>query len=89
MGETGVLIYRLTATGTSALYSARSVPDWYRSILWLVQGDASASEIVAGMTNHPSREVLRWIEQLETLGFVESLLIQRPSNTGASREASA
>jgi hypothetical protein len=44
---------------------------------------------MAGMNDHPSREVLRWIEQLETLGFVESLLVEPASNTGASREAFA
>lgn len=89
MGDIGVRIFRLTAAGTSALHSARSVPDWYRSILWLVQAEATSSEIIAGMTHHPGREVLKWIEQLETLGFVESLLVQRASNTGAPREASA
>jgi hypothetical protein len=89
VGETAIRIYRLTAAGTSALHSARSVPDWYRSILRLVQADATSSEILAGMTSHPGREVLKWIEQLETLGFVESSLIQRASNTGAPREASA
>lgn len=89
MGETGLRIYRLTAAGTSALQSARSVPDWYRDILRLVQGDPTSSEIIARMTIHPGKEVLQWIEQLETLGFVESLLMQRPSNLGAAREASA
>ncbi|HSA89548.1 MAG TPA: hypothetical protein VLF42_06560 [Burkholderiales bacterium] len=89
MRDTTIRIFRLTAAGTSALHSARSVPDWYRSILRLVQADATSSEIIAGMTQHPGREVLKWIEQLETLGFVESLLVQRASNTGAAREASA
>ena len=89
MGEAGLRIYRLTAAGTSALHSARSVPDWYRDILRLVQGDPTSSEIIARMTSHPCKEVLQWIEQLETLGFVESLLMQRPSNLGAAREASA
>ena len=89
MGETGLRIYRRTAAGTSAVNSARSVPDWYRDILRLVQGDPTSSDIIARMTSHPSREVLQWIEQLETLGFVESLLMQRPPNFGAAREASA
>ena len=89
MGETGMRIYRLTEAGTSALHSARSVPDRYRDILRLVRGDPTSSEILARLTGHPSREVLQWIEQLETLGFVESLLMQRASNLGAAREASA
>jgi hypothetical protein len=89
VGETGFRIYRLTAAGTSALHSARSGPDWYRDILRLVQGDPTSSDIIARMTSHPGREVLQWIEQLETLGFVESLLMQRAPNLGAAREASA
>jgi hypothetical protein len=89
VGETGLRIYRLTAAGTSALRSARSVPDWYRDILRLVQGGPTSSELIARMTRHPGKEVLQWIEQLETLGFVESLLMQRRSNLGAAREASA
>lgn len=89
MGETGIRIYRLTAAGTSALHSARSVPNWYRDILSLVQADPTSSEIIAGMTHHPSKEVLEWIEQLETLGFVESLLMQPATNAGAVRQAGA
>ena len=89
MGETGIRIYRLTAAGASALHSARSVPDWYRAILELVRDDATSSKIVSALTHHPSAAVLNWIEQLETLGFVESWLMPRASNTGASREASA
>jgi hypothetical protein len=89
VGETGIRIYRLTAAGTSALHSARSVPNWYRDILSLVQTDPTSSEIIAGMTKHPSKEVLAWIEQLETLGFVESLLMQRATNAGALRQAGA
>jgi len=88
VGEAGIRIYRLTAAGTSALHSARSVPDWYRDILRLAQADPTCGEIIAGMTRS-RREVLQWIEQLETLGFVESMLVQRPSDTGASRQASA
>lgn len=89
MGGTGLRIYRLTAAGTSALHSARSVPDWYRDILRLVQGDPTSCEIIARMTSHPGKEVLQWIEQLETLGFVESLLMQSSPNIGPAREASA
>lgn len=89
MGETGIRIYRLTAAGASALHSARSVPDWYRAILELVRDDATSSTIVSVLTHHSSSEVLNWIEQLETLGFVESWLMPRASNSGASLEASA
>ena len=63
--------YRLLATGTRALGSERSVPTWYRAILGLFQGEMTASEIVGGMRASSRREVLKWIDELETLGFVE------------------
>jgi hypothetical protein len=83
VGETGIRIYRLTAAGASALQSPRSVPDWYRGILELVQDDATSSQIIEALDRHPSTDVLTWIEQLETLGFLESLLMPRASNTPA------
>ena len=82
-------IYRLTAAGSNALRDVRSVPDWYRAILELVRNDATIGKVITGIRDYPSREVLTWIEQLETLGFVESLLVPRASNTGRSLEAPA
>jgi hypothetical protein len=83
VGETATRIYRLTAAGASALHSPRSVPDWYRCILELVQDDATSGQIVESLDRYPGTEVLKWIEQLETLGFLESLLMPRASNTAA------
>lgn len=63
--------YRLTAAGMRALTSERSVPAWYRAILGLFQGDMTPNEVVGGMSANSSKEVLTWLGQLETLGFVE------------------
>ena len=63
--------YHLTAAGTRALESEQSVPAWYRTILGLIRGDTTSSVIIGGMSTHPKKEVLTWLDQLETLGFVE------------------
>jgi len=74
MVETGNRIYRLTATGARALGSERSVPKWYRAILGLVRAEMTSGEIIAGMSADRRKDVLMWIDQLETLGFVEAVL---------------
>jgi len=63
--------YRLSATGARARESERSVPGWYRDILGLFQGEMTSEAIVAGTSAGSRREVLKWIDELETLGFVE------------------
>lgn len=63
--------YRISAAGVRALASERSVPAWYRAILGLLQGEVASSRIVGAMGTHSRKEVLAWLEQLETLGFVE------------------
>ena len=63
--------YRLSASGARARGSERSVPTWYRAILGLFQGEMTSSEILGGMGASSRREVLKWIDELETLGFVE------------------
>lgn len=71
MAEIGIRAYRLTAAGAKALESKRSVPTWYRAILELVQGDTTSSVFIAAMSARPRKEVVSWIEELETLGFLE------------------
>lgn len=63
--------YRLLPTGTRALGSEKSVPPWYRAILGLLRGEMTSSEIVDAMSGRSKKEVLKWIDELETLGFVE------------------
>jgi hypothetical protein len=47
------------------------VPEWYRTILGLIRGETTFSEIIGGMSTHSQKEVLAWLEPLQTLGFVE------------------
>lgn len=70
--------YRLLPTGTRALGSEKSVPTWYRAVLGLLQGEMTSSEIVGAMSGHSKKEVLKWIDELETLGFVERVVPDAP-----------
>jgi hypothetical protein len=78
--------YRLLPTGTRALGSEKSVPTWYRTILGLLHGEMTSSEIVGAMSGRSKKEVLKWIDELETLGFVERVA---PAASEASAEATA
>ena len=64
-------LYRLTGAGELALASKRSVPGWYRTILAMVAGDTPGSAICETLSAHPRKQVLAWLDQLETLGFLE------------------
>lgn len=63
--------YRLTQAGRNALESARSVPDHYRNILDLIRRDTGFGAIRRAMDGHQPRQVRSWVDQLETLGFLE------------------
>jgi hypothetical protein len=65
-------LYRLTMTGTLALQAKRSVPGWYRTILAMIEGDTPSAAICGTLSAHPSKQVIAWLEQLETLGFITS-----------------
>ena len=64
-------IYRRTPAGDRALESERSVPNWFRAVLVLVRGQVTSSAICSAMRGHSQEQVLDWVDQLETLGFVE------------------
>lgn len=64
-------LYRLTRAGALALEAKRSVPGWYRTILAMVRGDTPARTICETLSAHPRKQVITWLEQLETLGFLE------------------
>lgn len=64
-------LYRLTRTGKLALEAKRSVPGWYRTILAMIEGDTPAGAICETLSAHPRKQVIAWLDQLETLGFVE------------------
>ena len=73
-------IYCRTSAGDRALESKRPVPEWFRAILVLVGGQVTSSAICSGMRGHSQKQVLNWVDQLETLGFVERECIP-PSST--------
>ena len=80
--------YRLLPTGTRALGSEKSVPTWYRAILGLLHGEMTSGEIVDAMSGRSKKEVLKWIDELETLGFVElvrAAALDAPGTTTPSR----
>jgi hypothetical protein len=68
-------IYCRTPAGDRALQSERSIPDWFRAILVLVAGLVSSGAICGGMRSHSQKQVLNWIDQLETLGFIERMIL--------------
>ena len=63
--------YRITQAGRNALASQRSVPDRYRAILGLLRSDTGFSAIRGAMPAQGSKQVRDWIDQMETLGFLE------------------
>jgi hypothetical protein len=88
MPDDTIRTYRLTAAGVKALKSKRSVPVWYRAVLRLVDDETPSASIIAGMSAYPPREVLAWIEQLETLGFLE-LIVRAPADSPDTSEGGA
>jgi hypothetical protein len=66
--------YRLTAAGARAVEAERSIPTWYRAVLGVVQGDTSSNVVVARLLAYHRKAVLAWIDQLETLGFLERVV---------------
>jgi hypothetical protein len=73
-------IYRRTETGGRALQSDQSgLPPAYREILRLLDGVAYAEDVLTGMRGFSEKQVLDWLDELDTLCFVESL----PLTSGA------
>jgi hypothetical protein len=70
--------YRLAAAGVRALASEKSVPAWYRTLLGLIQGETAASVVRESMNTQPAKQVLAWIDELETLGFIELVVLAPP-----------
>ena len=64
--------YRRTETGRRAWESLSSgLPAAYRRILDVVQTAACPEEIFAALPEYGRREVQRWLDELETLCFLE------------------
>jgi hypothetical protein len=53
--------------------SAQSgLPEHFRRILDLMRGAPDSAQLCSGMRGHTEEQVQDWLDQLETLGFVES-----------------
>ena len=63
-------IYRLTDTGLLAVRAERSVPRWYRTILAMIEGDTPSERICELLGAHTRKQVLAWLDELQTLGFL-------------------
>lgn len=81
MSRNAIPIYRLTAAGARAVDAERSIPTWYRAVLGLVQGDTTSTAILAGLLAYHRKAVLAWIDQLETLGFLERVVPPGPESS--------
>lgn len=68
----GMRMYSRTAQGQRAWESTASgLPAHYRRIIGLIGEQASAEKIYAGMQAYAIRQVQDWLDELETLGFLE------------------
>jgi hypothetical protein len=66
--------YRQTDTGRKAWESRSSgLPPAYRRILGLLQSAACCDDILAGMPECRKKQVQDWLDELETLCFIEVL----------------
>jgi hypothetical protein len=74
MTRNAIPTYRLTLAGANALDAERSIPTRYRAVLGLVQGDTTSTVILAGLLAYHRKAVLAWIDELETLGFLERVI---------------
>ncbi|MGH8668913.1 MAG: hypothetical protein ACREUH_06725 [Burkholderiales bacterium] len=66
--------YRRTEAGRKAWESQQSgLPAAYRRILGLMHAAAYSDEVLGAMQEFSARQVLDWLDELDTLGFVEAL----------------
>ena len=67
-------IYRQTDTGSKAWESPNSgLPPAYRRILDLLQDAACCDDILTRMPECRRKQVQDWLDELETLCFIEAL----------------
>lgn len=68
-------VYWLTHTGLRALRCADSgLPAHYRSILAAIHGPSDVAAIHAAVHGSNERHLAAWLDELETLGFVETAI---------------
>lgn len=67
-------LYRRTETGRKAWASLQSgLPAAYRRILGLIHNATYCDEVLSGMPDCAARQVRAWLDELETLCFIEAL----------------
>jgi len=81
-------IYQCSETGRKALESQNSgLPAAYRDILGLIHGTTHSDDVLSGMRGHADRQVRDWLDELETLCFVESSpFASEQERSGAARK---
>jgi hypothetical protein len=73
-------IYRRTDAGFKAWESPDSgLPAGYRQILGVISTEINARNIRQAMRGHSDRQVSDWLDELDTLGFIELIPASRKS----------
>jgi hypothetical protein len=68
----GARVYTRTVSGHRAWASPTSgLPTQYRQIIGLIHHATSAESVCNAMQAHPARQVQAWLDELETLCFLE------------------
>jgi hypothetical protein len=80
-------VYRLTDAGILAVRAQRSVPGWYRTILAMMEGDTPSERVCEILSAHSKKQVMAWLDQLETLGFVVAVAAVDESSALSHRQA--
>lgn len=66
-------IYRRTHEGLRAWENQNSgLRTEYRRILALIEGDTHSDVVRTSLSRYPDKQIYDWLEELQTLGFVES-----------------
>jgi SOS-response transcriptional repressor LexA len=82
--------YVRTAAGQRAWKSPGSgLPAHYRQIISLIGAKTSREEICKGMGCHSTRQVQSWLDELQTLGFIEVKGKKKSRSAVASASKSA
>ena len=66
-------IYQPTAEGLRAWRSPESgLPTPYRMLLGIIQRATHCDEVIASMAGHSEKQILDWLDELDTLCFLAS-----------------
>ncbi len=80
--------YRQTESGRRAWESRHSgLPPAYRRLLGLLRGTAGRDELFAGMRDCSQRQVQGWLDELETLCFIEPAPAAAPGASAPMSQA--